>query len=146
MRKKTKMANICRSLRTKIFSPQVTYPYRIYWCKKKMGRKSHTWAPLRGLGTEEEEGYCTGPPGYVGWRNSFLEIDSGAPYTFKNTGSVPQDLLHPYSKQRNVEKKHNFLRTGGYADCLQKKVEKWHIFAEMSAHLRENESFILHPK
>ncbi len=28
-------------------SPQVTYPYRIYWCKKKMGRKSHTWAPLR---------------------------------------------------------------------------------------------------
>ncbi len=27
-------------------SPQVTYPYRIYWCKK-MGQKSHTWAPLR---------------------------------------------------------------------------------------------------
>ncbi len=43
---------------------------------------------LWGLGTEEEEGYCTGPPGYIGWRNSFLGIDSGAPYTFKNTSSV----------------------------------------------------------
>jgi hypothetical protein len=42
---------------------------------------------LWGLGTEEEEGYSTGPPGYIGWRNSFLGIDSGAPYTFKNTGS-----------------------------------------------------------
>jgi hypothetical protein len=41
---------------------------------------------LRGLGTEEEEGYRTGPPGYLGWRNSFLGIDSGAQYTFKNTG------------------------------------------------------------
>ncbi len=39
------------------------------------------------LGTEEEEGYRTGPPGYTGWRNSFLGIDSGAPYTLKNTGS-----------------------------------------------------------
>ncbi len=43
---------------------------------------------LWGLGVEEEEGYRTGPPGYIGWRNSFLGIDSGAPYTFKNTGSV----------------------------------------------------------
>jgi hypothetical protein len=43
---------------------------------------------LWGLGTEEVEGYRTGPPGYIGWRNSFLGIDSGAPYTFKNTGSV----------------------------------------------------------
>jgi hypothetical protein len=42
---------------------------------------------LWGIGTEEEEGYRTGPPGYIGWRNSFLGIDSGAPYTFKNTGS-----------------------------------------------------------
>ncbi len=39
------------------------------------------------LGTEEEEGYRNGPPGYIGWRNSFLGIDSGAPYTFTNTGS-----------------------------------------------------------
>jgi hypothetical protein len=43
---------------------------------------------LWGLGTEEEEGYRTGPPGYIDWRNSFLGIDFGAPYTFKNTGSV----------------------------------------------------------
>jgi hypothetical protein len=43
---------------------------------------------LWGLGTREEEGYRTGPPGYIGWRNSFLEIDSGAPYTFKNTSSA----------------------------------------------------------
>jgi hypothetical protein len=49
LRKKTKMANICRSLRKKnLSSPQLTYPYRIYWCKK-MGRKSHTWAPLSPL-------------------------------------------------------------------------------------------------
>jgi hypothetical protein len=40
-----------------------------------------------GLGTAEKEGYHTGPPGYRGWRNSFLGIDSGATYTFKNTGS-----------------------------------------------------------
>ncbi len=40
---------------------------------------------LWGLGTEEEKGYRTGPPGYIGWRNSFFGIDSGAPYTFKNT-------------------------------------------------------------
>jgi hypothetical protein len=43
---------------------------------------------LWGLGTGEEKGYRTGPPGYVGWRNSFLGIDSGAPYTFKNTSSM----------------------------------------------------------
>ncbi len=43
---------------------------------------------LWGLGTEEEEGNRNGPPGYIGWRNSFLGIDSGAPYTFKYTGSV----------------------------------------------------------
>jgi hypothetical protein len=42
---------------------------------------------LWGLGTEEEEGYRTGLPGYIGWRNSFLGINSGAPYMFKNTGS-----------------------------------------------------------
>jgi hypothetical protein len=49
---------------------------------------------LWGLGTEEEEGYRTGPPGYIGWRNSFLGINSGAPYTFKNTGS---GFLHSIS-------------------------------------------------
>jgi hypothetical protein len=43
---------------------------------------------LWGLGTEEEEGYHTGLQNYVGWRNSFLGIDSGAPYKYKNTSSV----------------------------------------------------------
>ncbi len=35
---------------------------------------------LWGLGTEEEEGYRTGPPGYIGWRSSFLESILG-PHT-----------------------------------------------------------------
>jgi hypothetical protein len=50
-----------------------------------------------GLETEEEEGYRTGPPGYIGWQNSFLGIDSGAPYALKNTGSVslPTNVLVP---------------------------------------------------
>ncbi len=47
---------------------------------------------LWGLGTGEEVGYRTGPPGYIGWRNSFLGIDSGAPYTLKNSGSVFSNL------------------------------------------------------
>jgi hypothetical protein len=34
---------------------------------------------LWGFGTGEEYGYRTGPPGYIGWRNSFLGIDSWAP-------------------------------------------------------------------
>ncbi len=34
---------------------------------------------LWGLGTEDEKGYRTGTPGYIGWRNSFLGIDSWAP-------------------------------------------------------------------
>jgi hypothetical protein len=50
---------------------------------------------LWGLGTEKEEGYCNSPPGYIGWQNSFLGIDSGAPYTFKNMGSA---LLHRLAK------------------------------------------------
>jgi hypothetical protein len=50
---------------------------------------------LWGLGNEEEEGYRTGPPGYIVWRNSFLGIDSGAPYTYKNTGSYQSLSLPP---------------------------------------------------
>ncbi len=42
---------------------------------------------LWGLGTEQEQGNSTGPPGYIGWRNSFLGIDSWASETFKCTGS-----------------------------------------------------------
>jgi hypothetical protein len=33
---------------------------------------------LWGLGIEKEEGYRTGPPGYIGWWNSILGIDSEA--------------------------------------------------------------------
>jgi hypothetical protein len=48
---------------------------------------------LWGLGTEKEECYRTSPPGYIGWLNSFLGIDSGAPYTFKNMGSIYTDSV-----------------------------------------------------
>jgi hypothetical protein len=48
------------------------------------------------IGTEEEEGYRTGPPGYIGWWNLFLGIDSGAPYTFKDTGSGTDTQIDPF--------------------------------------------------
>ncbi len=57
------------------------------WQKGKMKSVLEFLKSQQGLGTSEEEGYRTGPPGYIGWRNSFLGIDSGAPYTFKNRGS-----------------------------------------------------------
>jgi hypothetical protein len=45
------MANICRSLRKKLFfSPVLKSPTHIGFIGvKKMGRKSHTWASLRNL-------------------------------------------------------------------------------------------------
>jgi hypothetical protein len=49
MRKKHKMANICRSLRKKKKKnyPVLKSPTPIGFTDfKKMGRKSHTWAPL----------------------------------------------------------------------------------------------------
>jgi hypothetical protein len=55
------------------------------------------------LGIDEEEGYRTGPPGYISWRNSFLGIDSRAPYTFKNTGSQPQ-FLNSSGAQESIPK------------------------------------------
>jgi hypothetical protein len=58
------------------------------WLTLKLARTELEFLKsLWGLGTEEEEGYRTGPPGYINWRNSFHGIDSGALYTFKNTGS-----------------------------------------------------------
>jgi hypothetical protein len=59
------------------------YSISISVCNSELECLKSIW----GLGTEEEEGYRTGPPGYIGWRNSFLGIDSEAPHTFKNTGS-----------------------------------------------------------
>ncbi len=58
---------------------------------------------LWGLGTEEEEGYRTGPPGYIGWRNSFLGINSVAPYTFKNTGSGVLEQSMEARKRAGIE-------------------------------------------
>jgi hypothetical protein len=67
--------------------------YKFGLCPTTVLSYEPTWnLDLWGLGTGEEEGYRTGPPGYIGWRNSFLGIDSGAPYTFKNTGSGPLRL------------------------------------------------------
>ncbi len=43
---------------------------------------------LQWLGTEQEQGCRTGPPGNTAWRNWFLGIVSWAPYKDKNSGSV----------------------------------------------------------
>ncbi len=40
------------------------------------------------LGTEQEQGYRTGPPGYTAWGNWFVGIDSWASLKFKNSGSM----------------------------------------------------------
>jgi hypothetical protein len=82
----------------------------------------HAWPELEflkslwGLEIEEEEGYstATGPPGYIGWRNSFLGIDSGATYTFKNTGSVSAfgryvAVLRPRRKLYCTSAQHYFI-------------------------------------
>ncbi len=51
LRKKYKMANICRSLRQNFFFSQVlkSTTHIRFIGVKKMGRKSHTWAPLKYL-------------------------------------------------------------------------------------------------
>ncbi len=57
------------------------------------------------------QGYRTGPPGYIGWRNSFLGIDSWALQSFKNTGSV-FDISHFVDAYRRTERPidlHNLL-------------------------------------
>ncbi len=106
-------------------------------CKRRNSPELEFLKSLWGLGTGEEEGYRTGPPGYIGWRNSFLGIDSGAPYTFKNTGSgfdssilrhsgiwgVADEALlidvhekekrrkkFPFNNQENSEKKHRHIQ------------------------------------
>jgi hypothetical protein len=46
------MANICHGLRNFFFSPVLKSPTHIGFIDvKKMGRKSHTWAPLNVVGT-----------------------------------------------------------------------------------------------
>jgi hypothetical protein len=76
---------------------------------------------LWGLGTEEEEGYRTGPPGYIGWRSSFLGIDFGAPYTFKNTSSE----LHP-ADRCNIR----VYRDGGHKQLISNGGRFKPVFAE----------------
>ncbi len=44
-------------------------------CVYRAGFLNNLW----GLDTEYEQGFRTGPPGYIGWRNSFLGIDSWVP-------------------------------------------------------------------
>ncbi len=64
-----------------------------------------------GLGTAEEEGYRTGLPGYIGCRNAFLGIDSGAPYMFKNTGSVYTEVYSTLGERtENAFNKYNCNR------------------------------------
>jgi hypothetical protein len=48
-----------------------------------MNRQAHTGdseleflKSLWGLGTEEEEGYRTGPPGFIGWRAGINSLES----------------------------------------------------------------------
>jgi|LakMenEpi03Aug12_release.lakeMendotaPanAssembly.Ray.scaffolds.fasta_scaffold339805_1 hypothetical protein len=38
-------------------------------------------------GRDDNTIWCTGPPGYIGWWNRFLGIDSSSPETFTNSGS-----------------------------------------------------------
>ncbi len=64
-----------------IDSKELIPPAYVAWAgifKKSMGARNRG-----GIGLP----YRTGPPGYIGWRNSFLGINSGAPYTFKSKGS-----------------------------------------------------------
>jgi hypothetical protein len=66
---------------------------RCTWTFRKILYIDWPWVTINrtelwGLRTEAEEGYRTGSPGDIGWRNSFLGIDSGAPYTFENTSSA----------------------------------------------------------
>jgi hypothetical protein len=47
------MANICRGLQKNLFSPVLKSPTHIGFIDvKKMGRKSHTWAPLSPISKE----------------------------------------------------------------------------------------------
>ncbi len=60
--------------RGKIWPAAGSRPFAI--SSTRAGMLNSLWGGGGGLvGTEEEQDYCTGPPGYIGWRNSFLGID-----------------------------------------------------------------------
>jgi hypothetical protein len=65
-------------------------------------------------------GYRTGLPGDIGWRNSFLEIDSWALKTFKNTGSVYSTheyrVLYVTQYRKNLEVATYWCRL--YSNCF----------------------------
>ncbi len=48
-------------------------------CHGRQGAELEFLNCLWGIATEKEKGYRTGPPGYIGWWNSFLGIGSWAP-------------------------------------------------------------------
>ncbi len=93
---------------------------------------SEFWAGIfnesMGEGTEEEEGYRTGEPGYIGWRNSFLGIDSGAPYTYKNTGSAEFRMFHETKNLRNSIPSHS-TEHKRYQNFVTNHSKAW-IFSE----------------
>jgi hypothetical protein len=73
---------------------KIFIPYYLVPAVYRAGILNRLW----GLGTKGEYGYRIGPSDYIGWRNSFLGIDSLAPETFKNTGSVyRKQCIHLHS-------------------------------------------------
>ncbi len=66
--------------RKRTFGESLAKKYRPHTVEVKSGGTELEFLKsLWGLGTEEELGFRTVPPGYIGWRNSFLGIYSGAP-------------------------------------------------------------------
>ncbi len=57
--------------------------YFLYWTRICKNFKNPRLA-----GRYNNPNWGSGPPGYIGWRNQFLGIDSWAPLTFTNSSSV----------------------------------------------------------
>jgi hypothetical protein len=97
--------------------------FKYHWRSKALGILEFLKS-LWGLGTKEEEGYRTGPPGYIGWRNSFLGIYSGAPYTFKNTGSVSNPKIFRKKKKTRGKILKSLIILGKF--CVEAQAERLH--------------------
>jgi hypothetical protein len=72
------MNSTAKSTLTTRNSLYLTAKTRILDCQVVLHTELEFLWSLWGLGTEEEKGYRTGPPGNIGWRNSSLGIDSWA--------------------------------------------------------------------
>ncbi len=85
------MWEVCFRLYTSIFFIYRTV-YTLHICKArffKEPRNRFQGSIPRNLEGRFDKPICqTGPPGYIGWRNRFLEIDSWAPQTFTNSSSA----------------------------------------------------------